>query len=299
MVAAAEPGWREACQHGGVDGIIVHECVLSWGPWAWIGDTNGHTTRRIARKGQSRNKYYCTCHFDSWQLKCLHFCWQTGLKVSLPPPPPPPPHTHTHTPLCLLPCSTGFLISRVSKFSIFQEERSNWGVCVWVERELQACPFFLLLGKNNTGTSFQITQVDLRSLGGFWHTWKFQSMVVTRFLPGGIQLCYMKEQQLKGSIQAVPMWLFCSDFSSCLESAEIWHADSFSVKKCSCVFFPQVGKQGFKHVLESPPPPTSGDGQREVGRGGGGCWGVEFHAILSIFFCILEIKNRDIFKTKG
>ena len=26
-------------------------------------------------------------------------------------------------------CSTGFLISRVSKFSIFQEERSNWGVC--------------------------------------------------------------------------------------------------------------------------------------------------------------------------
>ena len=33
---------------------------------------------------------------------------------------PPPPH-------CFLPCSTGFLISRVSKFSIFQEERSNWG----------------------------------------------------------------------------------------------------------------------------------------------------------------------------
>ena len=36
-----------------------------------------------------------------------------------------------------------------------------------VERELQACLsslFFLLLGKNNTGTSFQITQVGLRSL---------------------------------------------------------------------------------------------------------------------------------------
>ena len=35
-----------------------------------------------------------------------------------------------HPPHCFLPCSTGFLISRVSKFSIFQEERSNWGVCV-------------------------------------------------------------------------------------------------------------------------------------------------------------------------
>ena len=47
-----------------------------------------------------------------------------------------------------------------------------------VERELQACLsslFFLLLGRNNTGTSFQITQVGSRSLGGFWHTWKFQS----------------------------------------------------------------------------------------------------------------------------
>ena len=83
----------------------------------------------------------------------------------------PPPH-------CFLPCSMGFLISRVSKFSIFQEERSNWGGGGGVERDLQACLsslFFLLLGINNRGTSFQITQVGSRSLGGFWHTWKFQS----------------------------------------------------------------------------------------------------------------------------
>ena len=32
----------------------------------------------------------------------------------------------------------------------------------------------------------------------------------------------------------------------------IWHADSFCVKKCPCFFSPQAGKQGFKHVDESP-----------------------------------------------
>ena len=103
------------------------------------------------------------------------------LKVLSPPPPPPP------LPLFFFCRVAGFLISRVSKFSIFQEERSNWVcVCVWgggggggeVERELQACLsslFLLLLGKNNTGISFPITQVGSQSLGGFWHTWKFQS----------------------------------------------------------------------------------------------------------------------------
>ena len=73
-------------------------------------------------------------NFASWPVWCekMFLCcffqkagrktWQTGLKFSLSPPPPPPPPT----PL-FLPCSTGFLISRVSKFSIFQEERINWG----------------------------------------------------------------------------------------------------------------------------------------------------------------------------
>ena len=49
------------------------------------------------------------------------------------------------------------------------------------------------------------------------------------------------------------MHLFRCDFPSCLESAEIRHADPFCVKKCPCVFFfQQAGKQGFKHVHESP-----------------------------------------------
>ena len=51
-------------------------------------------------------------------------------------------------------------------------------------------------------------------------------------------------------------------FFKCLESAEIWHANSFCVQKCPCVFlfflfFPQARKQGFKHILESPPHPHS------------------------------------------
>ena len=52
--------------------------------------------------------------------------------------------------------------------------KKQWGG----ERELWACLSslsFLLSGKNNTGTSFHITQVGLWSLGGLWHTWKFQS----------------------------------------------------------------------------------------------------------------------------
>ena len=91
-------------------------------------------------------------------------------KVLSSHPPPPPPH-------CFFPCSTGFLISRIQiqHFSGGKEQLGGGG---GVERELQACLsslFFLLLGKNNTGTSFQITQVGSRSLDGFWHTWKFQS----------------------------------------------------------------------------------------------------------------------------
>ena len=69
----------------------------------------------------------------------------------------------------------------------------------------------------------------------------------------------------------------------------------------SLCFFPQAGKQGFKHVLESPTPSNSIkhtctvfllsrieilgclEMDRERGeRGGGG--GVDFHAILSIIF---------------
>ena len=53
------------------------------------------------------------------------------------------------------------------------------------------------------------------------------------------------------------MYLFHSDFSSCLESAEIWHAHSFCVEKRPSVFFffHKRGKEAScKHALESPSP---------------------------------------------
>ena len=87
-----------------------------------------------------------------------------------------------------LPWSTGFLISSVSKFSIFQEERSNW-VCVWGgggggKRELQGCLssiFFLLLGKNRK-------KGWLAKVGWILTYLKISvEMVVTWFLPGAIQ----------------------------------------------------------------------------------------------------------------
>ena len=82
-------------------------------------------------------------------------------KVLSPHPPPPS---------CFLPGSTRFLISRVSRFSIFQEERSNWGG----ENFKPVCQVFSSCFEGKTTTSFQITQVGSQSLGGFWHTWKFQ-----------------------------------------------------------------------------------------------------------------------------
>ena len=68
-------------------------------------------------------------------------------EVLFQPPPPPPPH-HTHSPNCSFP------------------PEKCW---IWIH-EIWETPCY-----NNTGTSFHITQVDLRSLGGFWHTCKFQS----------------------------------------------------------------------------------------------------------------------------
>ena len=59
----------------------------------------------------------------------------------------------------------------------------------------------------------------------------------------------------KGSLEGRHMYLFCCYVLSYSESIEISHADSFSVKKCP-FFFPQVGKQSFKHVLVSPSVPT-------------------------------------------
>ena len=102
------------------------------------------------------------------------------------------------------------------------------------------------------------------------------------------------------------MWLFRSDLPCSSESAEIWHADSFSVKKCPCNFFSTSGEIRLQtHSWKStPPPPTNSvkdtrtvfwlssieilrcletDEERR---------GVEFDAISFVFFCILEKKTH-------
>ena len=54
------------------------------------------------------------------------------------------------------------------------------------------------------------------------------------------------------------------------------------VLKNVCVFFPQSGKQGFKHILESSPPPPPLNLP-------------PIDTIFSICFCILEKKNTGTF----
>ena len=64
---------------------------------------------------------------------------------------------------------------------------------------------------------------------------------------------------MKGSVKERRMCLFWFDFSSCSESAEIWHADSFCVKKCPCVFFFTSGETRLetRSWKSTPPPPLS------------------------------------------
>ena len=83
----------------------------------------------------------------------------------------------------------------------------------------------------------------------------------------------------------------------------------FVLKNVRGFFFSQAGKQGFKHILESSPPQSTSNSVKdtrtvfwsskieilrclETDREGGG---VEFDAILSIFFCILEKKTQGHF----
>ena len=62
---------------------------------------------------------------------------------------------------------------------------------------------------------------------------------------------------MKGSIEERRMYLFRCNFSSCSESAEIWHADSFYVKKCPCVFFHKRENKASNTFLKVHPPPPS------------------------------------------
>ena len=93
------------------------------------------------------------------------------------------------------------------------------------------------------------------------------------------------------------MYLFRSDFSSCLESTEIWHADSF------CVFFKKAEKYRPNFVKIHPPlcpspnivgfqplrtktlcmcvfMPLEGGGGRGGGGGGGQKEGVAFQELV-------------------
>ena len=124
----------------------------------------------------------------------------------------------------------------------------------------------------------------------------------------GAAPCRLGLARTLGSVEGRRMYLFHCDFSSCSES-EIWHAHSFSVKKCTFVFFSQAGKQGFKHALESPPPlllhpPSNGvkhthaqcfTSQRlKYGHRGR----VDFYEIWSIVFCLLEKRKLGHFLTQ-
>ena len=76
------------------------------------------------------------------------------------------------------------------------------------------------------------------------------------FCKSSLQCLREAKRSIEGLRASRPQMTFPSDFPSCSESAEIWHVNSFCVKKCPCFFFfPQAGKQGLKHILESSPPP--------------------------------------------
>ena len=136
----------------------------------------------------------------------LLFSLQAGRKdlthrpkvLSHPPPPPPtPPPSHCSS---LLPSwnSVGFGCTTFEHPLLDGKKLCECVsvcvcVCVWGGGggvDFHACVFFyLLVGKNNTGTSFHKRRVGLRSMGGFWHTWKFNSK--TWLLPRAIQLLFV------------------------------------------------------------------------------------------------------------
>ena len=119
-----------------------------------------------------------------------------------------------------------------------------------------------------------------------------------------------KKHKLKGSMQAGPMWLFRSDFPSCSESAEIWHADSFFLWKNGRAFFSTSGETRLqtRSWKSTPPPPTNSikytctvfwlsrieilhclETDREGGGGRVWIWRNFVH-----IFCILEKKTGRV-----
>ena len=120
---------------------------------------------------------------------------------------------------------------------------------------------------------------------------------------------------MKGSVEGRRKYLFCCDFSSCSESAEIWHAYSFCVKKCPCGFFFKKAEKYGPHYTKIHPSPLCPSpnivGFRSlrtktlcmcvfynIGGGGGGgrrrgVW--TFKSVFEASFRRLWKKNTDIF----
>ena len=122
---------------------------------------------RIHPNFTSRPVWFSCVVFSQKQEERLDKQVRSSLSTTTPPPPPPQ--------LLLSSWKMLNLNTWDMRKPMLQGKRQWGGVG---KRELQACLqslFFLILGKNNTGTSFHITQVGSGSLGGFWHTWKFQS----------------------------------------------------------------------------------------------------------------------------
>ena len=120
----------------------------------------------FASRPVSCEKMFLCCFFPSKQGEKT---WLTGLKFCLPPE--KMLNTRDMDTLCY---TTKRLLRFFQHHSGAQRKGGGGGGGVDFSSCLSSL-FSMLLGKNNTGISFHITQVGLRSLAGFWHTWEFHS----------------------------------------------------------------------------------------------------------------------------
>ena len=112
------------------------------------------------------------------------------------------------------------------------------------------------------------------------------------------------------------MYLFRSNFLSCLESTEIWHAYSFCVKRCPCFFFKKAENMDQIARKSTPPPLPLCLSPNIVGfrllrtttlcmcvfyaigggGGGGGRREVDLQErVWSLIYPLVQKKQRDIF----
>ena len=109
--------------------------------------------------------------------------------------------------------------------------------------------------KKKKGTCIQLTNavfsvcenIVCSSRNSLWRVGFQKSDYSPWIIPSGVGFPWGRGLEVKvphGGYEGGPKWQICSDCPSCSDSAEICHADSFSVKKCPCGFFDsQAGKQ--------------------------------------------------------